>query len=1088
MPLRLSVAAAVLTAGIAAADAPSPLDLVRGLRENGMPDLALEYLGEIEKGKPPADVATVLPLERAKVQLLAAQQEPDDAAKETAVAAARASFEKFLKDHAKHPRAGEATVALGRVVSIQAQAQLAKAFRQPAPAQKAAAAATRTTFEQSAKLFAAGAKATAAQLADPNLDPARKVGIAREAQQAELERGINLFKLADTYIDPEGTEATARAKALDDAKAVFDELGKTDPTSPVCWQARAWVGACEVEKQNRSGWEAVFARVRDDAKKTTHPAAADGVRMVEFFELQNKFVTARGTPTKPALNAVRSAAMDWLQRDRYKARPTPERMSVTYYLAHVSMRLGAAEVVYAQEPKAKEPANAKKPPPKIVSVPTVARDYLTAANREYKKLLETDNNYSARAARERTTAIRLLVGDPDQPPAKFADFETCQMAALVHLAAPDAEAGDETEPASEKTRLAKAIALLERCRHLTATAPSPRDVTEAGLQLAYAYLSAGRPQQAAVLGEHLTRTARNASNAAKGGMLAVDGYLASMKALPADAEDSRSADRSHALALAGHLEKTYPTDPMTDAVRFRLGRLFLEEKDHRRAFDALTRVGPGYPALSVARTLEGMAAYALVVPKDSPLAADEKAKLFARAIADMEAVPEPAAGATAADARSYLQLRTLLAQMYLANPPTGYAKAEAVATAAAAKAGAFTNLDANARKAAGFAADEVRLKAVYAQAVPLYRDGKFEELATRLRPSLEEINKGGAANQGLEGDAAVAADNLDKFRREVIVLALQGKIREGAVDQAGELFGVLEKLGGSAEATADALTRLVGLVRPQLDELRKANKTDEAAKLAKDVSSILEAQANKPNLPPRTLAFLGRSLRELASYPQAVAVLGKVPTPPADHLKDPSKLEGKEREAVGVYQVARLELARAHRESGQLDEAGQVLTDALGADGKGGWAKALDFKREAILLTEDRAAAAPQDQKNKLWVEAKTAWERLAGDYRRAAVTPPRDPAARPAWERDREKLIPIFLGLFCDLQRCLARANTQLVADEGKRAERLAGVGKQVADLETSNAKSLTTEVKAQFAALLADFPAVKDGYTKAGGKAFVE
>ena len=51
-----------------------------------MPDLALEYLREIEKDNPSGDVKTLLPLERAKVRLELAQQEEDEGGRESALA------------------------------------------------------------------------------------------------------------------------------------------------------------------------------------------------------------------------------------------------------------------------------------------------------------------------------------------------------------------------------------------------------------------------------------------------------------------------------------------------------------------------------------------------------------------------------------------------------------------------------------------------------------------------------------------------------------------------------------------------------------------------------------------------------------------------------------------------------------------------------------------------------------------------------------------------------------------------------------------------------------------------------------------
>ncbi|MGL4421657.1 MAG: hypothetical protein ACRCZF_13395, partial [Gemmataceae bacterium] len=55
--------------------ATSPLELVRGLRESGLPELSLEYLAKLEREKPSQEILTIIPLERAKVQLALATQE-----------------------------------------------------------------------------------------------------------------------------------------------------------------------------------------------------------------------------------------------------------------------------------------------------------------------------------------------------------------------------------------------------------------------------------------------------------------------------------------------------------------------------------------------------------------------------------------------------------------------------------------------------------------------------------------------------------------------------------------------------------------------------------------------------------------------------------------------------------------------------------------------------------------------------------------------------------------------------------------------------------------------------------------------------
>ena len=66
---------------------------------------------------------------------------------------------------------------------------------------------------------------------------------------------------------------------------------------------------------------------------------------------------------------------------------------------------------------------------------------------------------------------------------------------------------------------------------------APKDVLDARVQLTYAYLQAGEPQRAAVLGEHLAKTARNPTSAARAGVIAVQAYLSSAPPLAGAGEN-----------------------------------------------------------------------------------------------------------------------------------------------------------------------------------------------------------------------------------------------------------------------------------------------------------------------------------------------------------------------------------------------------------------------------------------------------------------------------------------------------------------------------------------------------------------------
>jgi TolA-binding protein len=1065
--LRSAFVVVVLLAIPVVAQPPNPLDLVRGLREHDLADLALEYLQEIEKSNPTGDVKTLLPLERAKTRLALARQEEDEGARDAALTRAKAEFEAFLKDNAKHPRAAEATLALARVVALEATTRLNRAGRLDPAQRRTAAAATRPLFQQAANLFGQAAKRINAQLDEENLDSFRRRELTREAVQAELDRGINQFRMSDTFDTSDPKQVVERGKVLDAAQAIFEAIWKRDPNDPTAWVARAWIGACYLEKTETVKAEDLFRQIRTEAART--PAAADGVRMVEFFEAQTKYLAAASTP-----NIVREARIQvkaWLDKDKYKQRMTPERVSALYYYAVLSEQLARQTGVTFDKDK------------KLRELSAATRTMLREAHDTYKRLTEFDNPYSARAAEARTGVIRLLVGNADQPAEQFTDFDQCQMAALVQLS----EASQKDTPAEERSRrLVQAIRLLERCRQLAGPEISPRDQSAAMLQLAYAYLSADRPQHAAVLGEYLARHGRPAGTAARGGFIGVQGYLAALAKLDEDNE-AREVDRDRAVALASHLASAYPTDPMTDAVRFRLGKLYFDEQDYQRAFDTLSAVTENYSGLATVRLIQGQAAYALAVDRDTPLPPDRRANLLRQAVAAAAAVPEPPTTAAAEDVRAYLAVRTLLAQLHLVNKD--YSQAENVAATAATLANTFSNLDDSAKKAASFAAAEVRLRAVYAQTAPLLEQKQYKELLDRLAPVIAEMAKTGPANKGLDGPAAIAADALDRFRQDVITLALQGVIREGSGSSTAELFDLLEQFGGST----DVLVRLVTQIRPQIEELRRSGDTEEADSLARSLTGILEKQAANPKLPARTIVRLGQALRGVGAYDKAIEILSKVPAPPREHLMMPSaELPDPEaREAVVTHQVARLELARAYRQAKQFDRADEVLKDALGNEASPGWTRSLEYRKEAVLLLEDRAAEAPQDQKMALWKDAMDGWTRIVVQYQSAITRPPKDAAGDPAkmdqWQRDREKLIPVFLVAYADLQRCLARANSQLIRDEAKRAEALGKIGQRVYDVEARNEKSLSADVRTSYSELLRDYPAVRAGYEQAGGTAFL-
>ena len=116
-----SAALLLVSSAPSSAQPPSPLELVRGLREHGHLELAMEYLKEIEHQPLSADDKAAIVLERAKCLLEASESEPDEATRQGMVAEAKEGLNKFLIDYPKHPRMVEALLTNAKLTSMDAR-------------------------------------------------------------------------------------------------------------------------------------------------------------------------------------------------------------------------------------------------------------------------------------------------------------------------------------------------------------------------------------------------------------------------------------------------------------------------------------------------------------------------------------------------------------------------------------------------------------------------------------------------------------------------------------------------------------------------------------------------------------------------------------------------------------------------------------------------------------------------------------------------------------------------------------------------------------------------------------------------------
>ncbi len=903
------------------AQPPSPLDLARGIRESGMPDLALEYLKEIENTPLSEDDKRGILLERAKCLLDSAEDEPDEGTRTSMVGEAKDAFRDFLNKYSSHPRAAEASIALARLTSIDAKTQLNRARRIEVgdddalrEQQRKESEAAKPLFLLASKLFADAAQQIKTKLADGSVDPGLRVTLAREAFEAELASAINQFNLASTYLATDAKTVGDRGTALDKARDAFAVLAKGPQTSRTVWVAKAWMAETLMDQGKPNDADAEFKAIL----AVNMVEAEEGKRIVRFLQIRRAYLDSLTDLAK--LQASEREIRGWLSRFGSSNKPTPEAIAMRFYLAFALQRQADASI----NPKAKGP---------IVLGATARRQY-EEAEKIYRVLSQTDNDYTARASKYRMYVVRRVLGEADKPAKEYTTFETAQMAALIQMAKlSDAEKelpklieaveervkkqkffngiGAELKKlkadAEVKNRKHQILALLERARELATEKDSPGDVTDNLLRLVYYYQINNQPFQAAVLGEFIAKTVKSAGGKSSlAGLLGVNGYViasARIKVDPANSDgavadaamEARKCDRERAMILARYLDEKFPNDTATDAARHRLASMLVEEKRPSEAFEVILKVRPGYPQLPGVRLLEGYIATQLIASKDIPLPAGGKAAVFRRAVADLDRVARPPTIAKEEEVRDYLSVRSRLASLYLLQsraelkdtPGQGFDKALAIADEMLGLVPTFECLkdkEGGKLTPAGmemhFLGLDARTRAVFLRSKNKVDTKDIDEAAKAIEPLLEEISKSGPTfdetMKQWAGDenpqkvkVASLAQGIDRIRREIVMLGFKLRVRQGKPGEATEMLKLLETAGSSIEENQPTLETMARELAVQISSLKKGGQGGEAKAMGEGLAILLKRLSSIPNLSSASILFLGETLYLVEQYDEA---------------------------------------------------------------------------------------------------------------------------------------------------------------------------------------------------------------------------
>jgi hypothetical protein len=948
------------------AEEPPHFDFVRKLRANHYPDLALEYLQRIRKTAP-ADLQPRIELEIARTQLELARTETDAAKKPALLAEARKAFEGFVKNHPNSAETSEAKLELSGVAVQLGKAQLKRMQQQPpGPARLAEAARARAALEDAAKQMEAGVKELELRLVkydDAKTDKELKEKRALEEARlrAELDRGILLLEEATTYLDDGKAETnTLHAETAKRARNVLEKVAAAAPdSSPIHWQARAWVGKCVHEEGDPTNARSRLEKLIKTAPSSTNqPGLEAGKRLASYFLIQ--IVLDAPQAKVDPYREQHDLAQAWIKN-------YPRELD-TLEGQHVRFLLGEASVHLAQS------LEAEKPPKRAE-----ASVFYTQAERSFKELEQTPNDFTDRARLQRANVVFTRTGGEKTDIKNLPTFDACYIRALFEAAQMEHDAKTEKKPDElEKKRRQRnehIVQALERGIRLAETQrprPSKNDISTATSMLVYSYLLNGKDQEAIKLGEKLVRQDPLTPQASNVAMYTLQAYaqLLGQQGKLTDAEEEQF--RKQMEALAKFIMERWPGESAADMAHFQMGMLLIRDKKYPEAVEELSAIRPTFGGVIHSQYFLAINAFQVADDKavekaktrgaDRERLAKEEQAYRARAVKALESLPELPPGSDPATSQIYVFAKVRLGQyLYTAKK---YDAMQKLAEPLLKRLPDLHLPDEASREQAKTSLTLLTLYAAYGKAEDAFASGQGAKVHEALDKIVEQIKAGGLPE--LKKDA--------KLRGGILGLDLRASLQEGKLDHAKQVLKTMQATAENAqEASLGTLLPIVARVmKEQIQEVRKKNDKAALDKATTEFTALIDELAKGEKTPtPLFQRQVAQAYEDMEQHAKAIEIAGKITEP---------KEKDADQRLMQNYRASRILLIRAYRQNNQLSDAEKLLKEVYASWGKNN----LDVQFERVHLLDA----------NKKHGNAATEWNKLS----KQLVSRIKDPDIKPRY------------------------------------------------------------------------------------------
>lgn len=547
------------------------MEFVEGLRKQGLGDMGVLYLKELEKGqKIPADLVETYDLELARCMQVAAQHTENVDEADRLRVDTRNQLDKFLKEHASHAQAayafdtyGVLSLSIGNTSLKQASIQKEAKRKELLLAQaKNAFEEARPRFEQAVQLFKnrydaisqKGDGEAEARTVKARLSKKRQAEQLALAEDDWLNSRFNLamvdYHVSQTYSDPKHAD-------------VIPLLEKADKSLDSIWQgyrgllpgllAHYWTGRVN-ELLGKSD------KALDIYEEVTGNEAEEGKDLNPFlatFYAENFLQRIRLLNQLQRRKDLFVEANDWLDANS-------QRKTDPYY--GVVVEVAKAYIAEA----ATQPEDEKN-------------KTMTKVVKGLRDIVKVTSSYQNEAILLYRTHAKAAGGES----MKAATFD--EAVALADSAAANRE-------------YKEAVAAYERAVELQDQEKNQDRLASVQYHLAFAKLQSGDPSGAFAIADKFAREKSTAKLAPASAVLAINAALA---------ECSTASDRAAAVTqLNGIVEytiQTWPNRAEADDARIALGRLKMVKNDLPGAIAAYEKVNPASDRFSQSQSLSAQA-------------------------------------------------------------------------------------------------------------------------------------------------------------------------------------------------------------------------------------------------------------------------------------------------------------------------------------------------------------------------------------------------------------------------------------------------------------------------------------------------